>query len=78
MIVRIRFAISRSDGAAVSNATVSMVDNSNNLATQGDFDAIQQRVRKEVDTATDEAEKSPMPNPSDAALGVFGGDGYWG
>ena len=42
-----------------------------------EFEAIQQRVRHEVDTATDEAERSPMPRPEDAALGLFGGDGYW-
>jgi TPP-dependent pyruvate/acetoin dehydrogenase alpha subunit len=47
------------------------------IATQADFDAIQQRVRKEVDDATDEAERSPMPRPEDAALGLFAGDGYW-
>ena len=47
------------------------------IATQADFDAIQQRVRKEVDAATDEAERSPMPRPEDAALGLFAGDGYW-
>ena len=46
-------------------------------ATAADFEAIQQRVRREVDTATDEAERSPMPNGSDAVLGLFGGDGYW-
>jgi pyruvate dehydrogenase E1 component alpha subunit/2-oxoisovalerate dehydrogenase E1 component alpha subunit len=46
-------------------------------ATQADLDAIQQRVRKEVDDATDEAERSPMPTPSDAAKGLFKGDGYW-
>ncbi len=45
--------------------------------TPGDFEAIQQRVRREVDAATDEAERSPMPVPEEAALGVFGGDGYW-
>ncbi len=47
------------------------------VAQQGDFDAIQQRVRKDVDTATDEAERSPMPRPEDAALGLFAGDGHW-
>jgi pyruvate dehydrogenase E1 component alpha subunit/2-oxoisovalerate dehydrogenase E1 component alpha subunit len=47
------------------------------IATQADFDAIQARVRKEVDDATDEAERSPMPRPEDAALGLFAGDGYW-
>src|SRR5258708_7254495 len=47
------------------------------LAHAGDFESIQQRVRKEVDTATDEAERSPMPRREDAALGLFAGDGYW-
>jgi TPP-dependent pyruvate/acetoin dehydrogenase alpha subunit len=47
------------------------------LAQTSDFEAIQQRVRKEVDAATDEAERSPMPNPSDAGKGLFAGDGYW-
>jgi TPP-dependent pyruvate/acetoin dehydrogenase alpha subunit len=46
-------------------------------ATQDDFTKIQERVRREVDEATDEAEKSPMPRPEEAALGLFGGDGYW-
>lgn len=47
------------------------------IATQAEFDAIQQRVRTEVDQATDEAEQSPMPRPEEAALGLFAGDGYW-
>jgi pyruvate dehydrogenase E1 component alpha subunit/2-oxoisovalerate dehydrogenase E1 component alpha subunit len=47
------------------------------VATQPEFEAVQARVRDEVDRATDEAEKSPMPRPEEAALGVFGGDGYW-
>ena len=47
------------------------------VATEADFEAIQQRVRREVDAATDEAERSPMPEPHHAALGLFGGDGYW-
>ena len=47
------------------------------LATPEDFERIQQRVKQEIDAATDEADRSPMPNPSDAALGVFAGDGYW-
>jgi TPP-dependent pyruvate/acetoin dehydrogenase alpha subunit len=49
----------------------------NGFATQEDLDAIEQRVKREIDTATDEADASPMPNPSDAALGLFAGDGYW-
>ena len=47
------------------------------VATQDQFDAIQTRVRQEVDAATDEAERSPMPQPHEAALGLFAGDGYW-
>jgi TPP-dependent pyruvate/acetoin dehydrogenase alpha subunit len=46
-------------------------------AAQADIDAIQKRVRDEVDKATDEAERSPMPDPAHAALGLFAGDGYW-
>lgn len=47
------------------------------MATQEDFDSIQQRVKSELDAAVDLAERSPMPNGSDAALGLFAGDGYW-
>ncbi|HEU4520971.1 MAG TPA: thiamine pyrophosphate-dependent enzyme [Thermoanaerobaculia bacterium] len=47
-------------------------------ASRGDFDAIQQRVRAEIDAAVDEAERSPMPDPADAGKGLFAGDGYWG
>lgn len=47
------------------------------MATQEDFDSIQQRVKGELDAAVDLAERSPMPNGSDAALGLFAGDGYW-
>jgi TPP-dependent pyruvate/acetoin dehydrogenase alpha subunit len=47
------------------------------VAATTDFDAIQARVRSEVDSATDEAERSPMPQPEEAALGLFAGDGYW-
>lgn len=49
----------------------------NGFATREDLDAIEQRVKREIDVATDEADASPMPNPSDAALGLFAGDGYW-
>jgi TPP-dependent pyruvate/acetoin dehydrogenase alpha subunit len=42
-----------------------------------DFGRIQDRVKREVDTAVEEAEKSPMPQPHEAALGLFAGDGYW-
>ncbi|MEO8383503.1 MAG: thiamine pyrophosphate-dependent dehydrogenase E1 component subunit alpha, partial [Acidobacteriota bacterium] len=47
------------------------------VAMQTDFDGIQQRVRAEVDTATDEADRSPMPDPADAGRGLFIEDGYW-
>jgi pyruvate dehydrogenase E1 component alpha subunit/2-oxoisovalerate dehydrogenase E1 component alpha subunit len=49
----------------------------NGLAATSDFEAIQVRVRSEVDAATDEAERSPMPRPEEAAMGLFAGDGYW-
>ena len=47
------------------------------VATADEFERIQQRVRKEVDEATDEAERSPMPKGEEAAKGLFAGDGYW-
>jgi pyruvate dehydrogenase E1 component alpha subunit/2-oxoisovalerate dehydrogenase E1 component alpha subunit len=46
-------------------------------ATPDDFAKIQERVRAEVDEATDIAERSPMPAPEEAAKGLFAGDGYW-
>lgn len=46
-------------------------------ASPSDFEAIQQRVRREIDAAVDEAERSPMPDPQDAGKGLFAGDGYW-
>jgi TPP-dependent pyruvate/acetoin dehydrogenase alpha subunit len=49
----------------------------NGFATQDDLNAIAQRVKQEVDAATDEAERSPMPRPEEAAKGLFAGDGYW-
>jgi TPP-dependent pyruvate/acetoin dehydrogenase alpha subunit len=48
------------------------------IAATADFEAIQSRAKREVDAATDEAERSPMPNPEEAAMGLFAGDGYWG
>ncbi len=48
------------------------------VASQAEFDTIQQRVRRDVDTATDEAERSPMPDPADAGRGLYIEDGYWG
>jgi TPP-dependent pyruvate/acetoin dehydrogenase alpha subunit len=47
------------------------------IAATADFEAIQSRAKREVDEATDEAERSPMPNPEEAARGLFAGDGYW-
>jgi TPP-dependent pyruvate/acetoin dehydrogenase alpha subunit len=47
------------------------------IASTADFEAIQSRAKREVDDATDEAERSPMPNPEEAARGLFAGDGYW-
>jgi TPP-dependent pyruvate/acetoin dehydrogenase alpha subunit len=49
----------------------------NGIAKQEDLDAIERRVKKEIDVATDEAEQSPMPAPEEAAKGLFAGDGYW-
>jgi len=47
------------------------------IAKTADFEAIQSRAKREVDAATDEAERSPMPNPEEASMGLFAGDGYW-
>jgi pyruvate dehydrogenase E1 component alpha subunit/2-oxoisovalerate dehydrogenase E1 component alpha subunit len=47
------------------------------IASTDDFEAIQSRAKREVDAATDEADRSPMPQPEEAALGLFAGDGYW-
>ncbi|MDQ6800185.1 MAG: thiamine pyrophosphate-dependent dehydrogenase E1 component subunit alpha [Acidobacteriota bacterium] len=49
----------------------------NKIAKAEDFEGIQRRVRAEVDAATDEAERAPMPRGEEAALGLFAGDGYW-
>jgi len=46
-------------------------------ATATDFESIQSRARRDVDAATDEAERSPMPRPEEAGLGLYAGDGYW-
>jgi TPP-dependent pyruvate/acetoin dehydrogenase alpha subunit len=45
--------------------------------SQSEFDTIQQRVKKELDAAVDEAERSPMPSPDEASKGLYAGDGYW-
>jgi len=47
------------------------------VATPDDLAAIQRRVKDEVDAATDEADKSPMPDPADAGRGLYIEDGYW-
>ncbi|HKO55476.1 MAG TPA: thiamine pyrophosphate-dependent dehydrogenase E1 component subunit alpha [Thermoanaerobaculia bacterium] len=47
------------------------------LAAKEDFEQIQQRVKRELDAAVDEAERSPMPRGEDAAKGLWAGDGYW-
>ncbi|HEX6088049.1 MAG TPA: thiamine pyrophosphate-dependent dehydrogenase E1 component subunit alpha [Thermoanaerobaculia bacterium] len=47
------------------------------VATAEDFSGIQERVKREVDAATDEAERSPMPDPADAGKGLYIEDGYW-
>jgi TPP-dependent pyruvate/acetoin dehydrogenase alpha subunit len=46
-------------------------------ATREELDAIQTRVRSELDAAVEEAENSPMPLPEEAQYGVYAGDGYW-
>jgi TPP-dependent pyruvate/acetoin dehydrogenase alpha subunit len=38
---------------------------------QADLDAVDDRVRREVDDATEIAERSPMPDPLDALVGVY-------
>lgn len=38
---------------------------------QLELDAIDARVKQEIDTATDEAEASPMPDPTDALVGIY-------
>ena len=48
------------------------------VASQEQLNAIQQRAKKEIDDATDEAERSPMPDPADAGRGLYIEDGYWG
>ena len=48
------------------------------VATDDDFARIQQRVKQEIDAATDEADRSPMPDPADAGRGLYIEDGYWG
>ena len=42
-------------------------------ATDAELAAIDQRVQREIDGATDVAEQSPMPEPIEALRGVYGG-----
>jgi pyruvate dehydrogenase E1 component alpha subunit/2-oxoisovalerate dehydrogenase E1 component alpha subunit len=39
--------------------------------TRTELDAIDARVQTEIDSATDEADASPMPDPTDALVGVY-------
>jgi TPP-dependent pyruvate/acetoin dehydrogenase alpha subunit len=41
-------------------------------ATDEEFAAIDSAVASEIDAATDEAERSPMPEPLDALVGIYG------
>jgi len=38
---------------------------------QDELDAIDERVKNEIDVATDEAEASPMPEPTDSLVGIY-------
>jgi pyruvate dehydrogenase E1 component alpha subunit/2-oxoisovalerate dehydrogenase E1 component alpha subunit len=38
---------------------------------KAELDAIDARVKEEIDVATDEAEASPMPEPTDALVGIY-------
>lgn len=39
--------------------------------------AIDARIKSELDEAVADAEASPMPEPAEAALGAYHGDGFW-
>ena len=39
--------------------------------SQPELDAIETRVKQEIDSATDEAEASPMPDPTDSLVGIY-------
>ncbi|HJQ11425.1 MAG TPA: thiamine pyrophosphate-dependent dehydrogenase E1 component subunit alpha [Gemmatimonadaceae bacterium] len=39
--------------------------------SQSELDAIDARVKQEIDAATDEAEASPMPDPRDSLIGIY-------
>jgi TPP-dependent pyruvate/acetoin dehydrogenase alpha subunit len=38
---------------------------------QEELEAMDTRVKDEIDRATDEAEASPMPDPTDALVGIY-------
>jgi pyruvate dehydrogenase E1 component alpha subunit/2-oxoisovalerate dehydrogenase E1 component alpha subunit len=38
---------------------------------QSELDRIDARIQSEIDAATDEAERSPMPEPLDALVGIY-------
>jgi TPP-dependent pyruvate/acetoin dehydrogenase alpha subunit len=46
-------------------------------ASPEDFNTMQERVKREIDAAVEEAERSPMPEGREAARGLFIEDGYW-
>jgi pyruvate dehydrogenase E1 component alpha subunit/2-oxoisovalerate dehydrogenase E1 component alpha subunit len=39
--------------------------------TRAELDAVDARVKEEIEVATDEAEASPMPEPTDALVGIY-------
>jgi TPP-dependent pyruvate/acetoin dehydrogenase alpha subunit len=39
--------------------------------SQAELEAIEARVKQEIDAATDEAEASPMPDPTDSLVGIY-------
>src|SRR5690349_21716141 len=39
--------------------------------SQAELDTIETRVKREIDAATDEAEASPMPDPTDSLVGIY-------
>jgi pyruvate dehydrogenase E1 component alpha subunit/2-oxoisovalerate dehydrogenase E1 component alpha subunit len=39
--------------------------------TQVELDDVDARIQREIDAATDEAERSPMPEPLDALVGIY-------
>ena len=72
-VVRARRARS-SDGSARtirSTATSRVLHERDGLRQPTSSTAIDARVRREIDEATDEAEASPMPEPLDALVGVY-------